>query len=237
MGTLVLFGVQLLFLLGAPHLRWPRPRRKRSIFISLAAGAAIAVLLTAGVCFAGYELYRLSFDPGSFRSNWTATTAPSTTAVTPANTVSNSGWDIPWPLIGIAAVAWTFWFLIFALVGAGEWMGRYRRMYRILVAGTVLELLITIPVDAEVRRRTNCYCFEGTLVSLAIGLTAILWTFGPGVAILFLIRHKQISDRGGKCLNCGYDLRGLSSSRCPECGRAFGSPPMRTGDRSPVPSA
>jgi len=24
-----------------------------------------------------------------------------------------------------------------------------------------------------------------------------------------------------RCLNCGYDLRGLPENRCPECGRAF----------------
>jgi len=24
-----------------------------------------------------------------------------------------------------------------------------------------------------------------------------------------------------RCLNCGYDLRGLPKNRCPECGRAF----------------
>lgn len=24
-----------------------------------------------------------------------------------------------------------------------------------------------------------------------------------------------------RCLNCGYDLRGLSENRCPECGRPF----------------
>jgi hypothetical protein len=25
----------------------------------------------------------------------------------------------------------------------------------------------------------------------------------------------------GHCPECGYDLRGLSQQRCPECGRAF----------------
>lgn len=221
-GTLFLFGVQLLFLLGAPHLRWPRSRRRRSMFVSLAAGSAIAALLSLGIFFAVLELNSLLFNPASFQTSWMLTTAPTTTTTAaPATAGSNSGSDIPWSEIGIAAVAWTFWFLIFALVGAVEWMGRYRQMYRILIAGTILELLITIPVDAEVRRRTNCYCLAGTLISLAIGLTAILWTFGPGVAILFLIRHKQIRGASGKCLGCGYDLRGLNSSCCPECGRAF----------------
>ena len=29
----------------------------------------------------------------------------------------------------------------------------------------------------------------------------------------------------GICIHCGYDLRGLTENRCPECGRPFGPPP------------
>jgi hypothetical protein len=222
LGTLVLFATQFFLLLGAPHLRWPRPRQKRSIFISLAAGSVIALLLSAGVFWAGTSLYRLIFDPASFRTTgWLGpTTVPTTTAGVPA-TPANSASNVPWTLIGVAIVGWTFWLLIFAFLGAGQWTHRFRRMYRTLIAGTILELLITIPIDVQVRKRTDCYCGGGTFLSLAIGLTAILWTFGPGVAILFLIRRNQRMAGGGCCLLCGYDLRGLDSARCPECGAPF----------------
>jgi hypothetical protein len=135
--------------------------------------------------------------------------------------VSASGSDIPWTLIAIAAVGWIFWFLIFALLGSAQWSKRFRCMYRTLIAGTILELLITIPIDAYVRKRTNCYCGEGTFFSLVIGLTAILWAFGPGVAILFYIRRHQLLADTGRCLQCGYNLYGLDSNRCPECGTPF----------------
>jgi hypothetical protein len=215
-GQLVLLGAQCLFLLGAPHLHWPRPRRRRSMFISLAAGSAVAVLLSVGIFSAGASLNQLVYHPGSFKGG-SVTIEPTTAPAPPAN----SGAKIPWLFIGIAVIAWTLWFLIFALMGAGQWAGRFRRMYRTLIGGTILELLITIPIDVQVRKRTDCYCFEGTLISLAIGLTAIVWTFGPGVAILFLIRRNQIKAASGNCRQCGYDLRGLSSSRCPECGTPF----------------
>jgi hypothetical protein len=217
-ATLILLGVQGLLLLGAPQLHWPRPRRRRSIFVSQAVGAAIAALLSLGIYLAMTSLYRLIEDPSSFHVNVSvgASTGSPTTAPSPT-TASN----VPWPELGVIAAGWLFWFLIFALVGAAEWHRRFAGMYRALVAGTVLELLITIPIDVQVRKRTNCYCGEGTLLSLIIGLTAILWTFGPGVAILFLVRRNQLALAAGRCLKCDYDLRGLESSRCPECGTLF----------------
>jgi hypothetical protein len=223
-ATAALFGVQFLLLLGAPHVHWPRPRRRRSIFVSLAAGSAIAMLLSIGIVTACASLYKLIHAPDSFHEDWVVTSMTPTTAPARPAPPPKFDWrsDIPWAIIGILLVAWTFWFLIFALVGGGQWTQRFSRMYRTLIAGTVLELLITIPVDVQVRRRTHCYCGEGTFYSLAIGLTAILWAFGPGVVILFLIRRHQRLAETGCCLQCGYNLRGLQNNRCPECGTAFG---------------
>lgn len=226
-ATLALFGLQLLLLLGAPHLHWPRPRRGRSIFVSLAAGSAIATMLSLGIVCALASLHKLIDAPDSFRDGLIITsispgpaTAPSPpTAPVPAPFDWRT--DIPWAILGVVLAAWTFWFLVFALIGRGEWTRRFSRMYRMLIAGTILELLITIPIDVQVRRRTNCYCGEGTFFSLAIGLTAILWVFGPGVAILFFIRRRQRLGQTGCCLQCGYNLRGLTSDRCPECGMMF----------------
>ena len=231
-GTLFLFGLQFLFLLGAPQLRWPRPRRKRSIFISLAAGSAIAMLLSLGIVLAGISLYRLLYDPQWFEITWgpVSTTQPLVPATKPTLRIAaappaprQSPWnlDLPWTWIAIGAGGWAFWLLVFALIGSGEWTRRFGWVYRTLIAGTILELVITIPIDVQVRRRTQCYCDEGTFFSLIIGLTAILWTFGPGVAILFFIRRNQLRLASGRCRQCGYDLRGLSSRICPECGTGF----------------
>jgi hypothetical protein len=220
-ATLGLFALQFLLLLGAPHVHWPRPRRKRSIFVSLAAGSVIAMLLSIGVGLACVSLAQLLRGPEHFQVNWSMTTAIPTTAPAPPPPAFSWRTDVPWMMIGIVLVAWAFWFLIFALVGGGEWRERFGRMYRVLISGTILELLITIPIDVQVRRRTSCYCGEGTFYSLAIGLTAVLWAFGPGVAILFLVRRHQRLASDGCCLQCGYNLRGLLSDRCPECGRPF----------------
>ncbi len=52
---------------------------------------------------------------------------------------------------------------------------------------------------------------------------------GSGLAIQFLWRkpcqrylREQLVAKGVPiCLHCGYDLRGRSDPRCPECGKAF----------------
>ncbi len=43
---------------------------------------------------------------------------------------------------------------------------------------------------------------------------AILWLlrFGPGTA------RRMIRRKRGRCINCGYDLRGAEHEVCPECG-------------------
>lgn len=53
---------------------------------------------------------------------------------------------------------------------------------------------------------------------VAIPLT-LLWT--PLVAGVRSARRRVSRARGHHCLACGYDLRGLPSLRCPECGLEF----------------
>lgn len=220
-STLVLFGLQFLLLLGAPQVHWPRSRRRRSIFVSLAAGSVIAMLLSIGAVLALVSLNKVVNHSEAFQDNFTVVAIGPTTAPAPPPPKINWRTDVPWGWIGVVLTGWAFWFVVFAFVGRGQWVRGFSRMYRVLVAGTVLELLITIPIDVQIRRRTNCYCGEGTFFSLAIGLTAVLWAFGPGVAILFLIRQRQRLLEAGRCLQCGYSLQGLESDRCPECGTRF----------------
>lgn len=189
--------VPTLFLSGAPHLRWPRATRGRWIGITMTLGALWAALISTGIGAALFSLFfpdkKLDDVFGSFG-------------------ISTLG------LLAIIAVPWTGWLLFFSVVWAGEWIVVFRRLYRLLLAGTCLELLITIPIDAHVRNRSKCYCGEGSLLALIIGTTMAFWTFGPGIFLLYLTRRTQRMDTG-LCAGCGYDLRGSSGSRCPECGK------------------
>jgi hypothetical protein len=191
----IFFGMQALLLLGAPQWKRPHPTRFRRMAVSLTTGALLAALLTFGFFGAFVSLMGIKL-----------------------NELGDLGPGIT-PLILVIGIPWAFWIVVFALLWSQRWEKGFGKMYRLLLAGTWLELLVTIPIDISVRRRTNCWCEEGTFFSLIIGITMAFWTFGPGIAFLFL-EHRSIRA-AGTCAQCGYDLRGLPEPRCPECGTAF----------------
>jgi len=53
--------------------------------------------------------------------------------------------------------------------------------------------------------------------SLAVPLWALALAFGMPAAWLWVKRRKLLPT---DCQKCGYDLRGLASGTCPECGHA-----------------
>lgn len=189
-GLLVLFGLQGLFLLGMPALRWPRPTRRRAMAASLVTGALVAGLLTFGLLATVLNLFDL----------WKAAT-------------NKIGGHIFW----VIAVAWGGWLVAFAVMWAGQWLGGFAKLYKLLIAGTWLELLVTIPVDVQVRKRTNCYCGEGTFFALVLGSLVAVWSFGPGLALLFLTRRLQRDGFFSACGKCGADLSAVAAKRCPAC--------------------
>lgn len=167
--TAIFFSGQVLLLVGAPHWRWPRPRRRGAVWVSIVAGSLIAALLSAGILLSLMSLLEI-------------------VGVIGKDAHDSLGGFLFFAAIG---VPWLFWLVLFGFVWVGEWLTLFRRMYRFLVAGTFLELAITIPIDVQVRKRTSCYCGEGTFFALIVGLTAIFWTFGPGIVLLFLTRRMQ----------------------------------------------
>src|SRR4051812_45773843 len=135
-----IFGVlQAAFLTGLPHFRWPRPTGRRPMWISVTAGAFLAALLSAALCGTAVSFFRAenSIDAIIRRLNGYDTRLL----------------DIAWPYWAFLGIHWLVWLLVFSVGYAGQWLRRFRWIYRTLIAGTWLELLITIPVDAAVRKR------------------------------------------------------------------------------------
>jgi hypothetical protein len=188
--VLVFLGFQALFLIGIPQLRWPRPTRRTPMALSLAAGSLVIALLT-------FAIVAVILNAGDVWEHF----------------IDRLEMNIFWVL----AILWEIWLIAFAVMWAGQWFTGFKKLYKLIIAGTWLELLITIPIDVQVRKRTTCYCGEGTFFALVIGSTLAIWSFGPGLVLLFLTRRLQRDGYFSLCRKCGYDLRGTTAPRCPKC--------------------
>jgi len=93
----------------------------------------------------------------------------------------------------IPLALWCFWSVIFFVYwrqsDSYTWAGR---VIRALIAGSVLELIVAVPVYAT--RQEQCYCARGSYAGLVFAGTVLLWAFGPGVFILFA-REKQRREK------------------------------------------
>jgi hypothetical protein len=61
--------------------------------------------------------------------------------------------------------------------------------------------------------------WPGFLINTAIYSGALLVLYGAFLASPWMRRVRR--RRRGQCIHCGYDLRGDSHDRCPECGKAI----------------
>ena len=96
-------------------------------------------------------------------------------------------------LLLIPLAIWCFWSVVFCIYWRQSdhytWVGK---VLRALIAGSVLELFVSIPI--YVTRQDDCYCARGSYTGLVFGATALLWAFGPGVFLLF-IREKRRTEK------------------------------------------
>jgi len=69
------------------------------------------------------------------------------------------------------------------------------------------------------------------IMSAGCCITAITWTFNRRVRRR--MREVLIAHGYEICVECGYDLHGQESPRCPECGTPFHPPPSRPPPENP----
>jgi hypothetical protein len=140
-------------------------------------------------------------------------------------------------LLGRRETVWAYWPVAFTgtLVGAWAvgtpllWAYCRRRdpetaLGRIssrLFLGTMVEAGAIIPLDVMVRRKTDCYCGEGTMWALTICWAAGTVVLGPFVWLIPMGRRRR-RWYAGRCPVCEYDMRGcMDAERCPECGAGW----------------
>jgi hypothetical protein len=107
-----------------------------------------------------------------------------------------------WCVLGAMALTWCLWSLIFFRLGRRKNPEDFvSRQSRTLLAGSILELLIAVPTHIAARNRDYCCAGFFTFIGLAMGMSVMLFSFGPAVFFLFVARwrrlHPGAADPGG----------------------------------------
>lgn len=88
-----------------------------------------------------------------------------------------------------------------------------------LFAGSLVELILSIPLIVMVQRRADCYCATGSFGALIMSVMASLWLFGPFIFIVLFWRKRPWTRT--HCFTCGYPRKIANATVCSECGGVF----------------
>jgi hypothetical protein len=96
---------------------------------------------------------------------------------------------------GLAAglAVWVGWTIVFYLASRRHPSHSIMASQcRLLLRGSALELLIAVPTHIVARSRDYCCAGFMTFLGLVFGISVMLFSFGPGLFFLFLIRWRQV---------------------------------------------
>jgi hypothetical protein len=101
------------------------------------------------------------------------------------------------PAAGI--LIWFAWGAVFFRLSrsleAGDLISR---QCRLLLKGSILELLVAVPSHIWVRRQNYCCAGFMTFIGIAFGLSVMLFSFGPAVFLLYVERLRRLHPNGPK---------------------------------------
>jgi hypothetical protein len=94
--------------------------------------------------------------------------------------------------IGLGIWMWGLWAVIFNDVGTGEPRSYVARQCELLFKGSILELLVAVPTHIVARYRDYCCAGFMTFVGLTMGISVMLFSFGPAVFFLYMARWQRM---------------------------------------------
>lgn len=146
-----------------------RPVTRSSIWRTVLAGGLMAGGLAAGAFLSLYEF----FTGGK-------------------NEAGNSDWW-GWTAIALGVITWCVWTVIFMRMSRStEPSDLVSRQCRCLFKGSILELLIAVPMHIVVRCRDYCCAGFLTFIGLTMGISVMLFAFGPAVLVLVVKRWQRL---------------------------------------------
>ena len=149
-----------------------RPMARRPLILTVLASGLMMGGLVVGILFSLIE-FIVHFD-------------------TIATASDSPEWSIPAALI-LGGLTWIAWGVVFYLVSRRrEPRDVITRQCRYLFKGSVLELLVAVPLHVVARHRDYCCAGFMTFVGIAMGIAVMLFSFGPSVYFLFAERWRRL---------------------------------------------
>ena len=219
----VMIGTQVLFLLPVIPIQ-VTAGPSRSLRASIILGGLGAAMLTTGFALGLTSLVQLlggwvkDLDLALY-------TGVEGMAIIEPEMYAYPGFLVP---LAFLLVSWFLWSLVLVrFMKRGKPLDRISRLTGLLFAGTLIEIILLIPLEAMIRRRTDCYCATGSFQALLGGTTAAIWLLGPMAFLLILRRRPAWWTR--HCRHCGYRKGPHATGQCPECGNEWGDEPEPAG--------
>jgi len=98
-----------------------------------------------------------------------------------------------WGALGAGVVIWCAWTVLFFRAGRkGDPADIVSRQCRLLLKGSILELLIAVPTHIVARSRDYCCAGFMTFLGLTMGISVMLFSFGPAVLFLYAERWRRL---------------------------------------------
>jgi hypothetical protein len=164
---LVTFGSQALFVFSAGTLNLCRPIRRRRLLAPVIIASLMMTILVGGVSLSLLELFAVD-DEGIII--W-----------------------IFWALIGVSWVVWSI--VLFARYKEMDRYAAVKGLISTMLAGSLLELLVAVPSHIVVSRRPGCFVGLATACGITSGIAVMLWSFGPGIVLMFLQKRREKEQR------------------------------------------
>ena len=166
----VMFAGQVALLAVPVRVASRRPVTKGPLWLTVLAGG-----LMAGALFVGAAYSILEF----IYAQQNATPLPELAAVT-------------------GVFVWLIWGVIFFRLSRGMEPGDLvSRQCRLLIKGSILELLIAVPTHIVARYRNYCCAGFMTFLGLTAGISVMLFSFGPAIFFLYVDRWKRLHPEAG----------------------------------------